>query len=494
MTETKNRMQSRKRPSAIDWAKCCIYIALFLAFLYWVKSWWGLIVVPFIFDAYITRFINWGWWKGLRNKSARTLMAWVDALVFALIAVYFLNQFFVQNFVIPSSSLEKTLLTGDYLLVSKVAYGPRIPQTPLSMPLVQNSLPVLGCKSYLSKPHWDYRRVKGTGHVELNDIVVFNYPSGDTVITNALNQDYYRVVYQVGDEVLTQQLGLSMHFSNQIAELPDYEAQQAAYARLYQAGRDYIAANPSQFGKILSHPTDRRENYVKRCVGLPGQTIQVRDNRIYLDGKLNPEPENAQYSYFVTFNHYPSETLIRELGITQEDLSEMLQGEGLTFVMPLTEKVKQTLMADHDLVASIHPVQPASDWLYPLNKPTGWTTADYGPLWIPKRGATLKLDLDNLPFYERCIRVYEGNDLQVRGGKIYINGAEAKSYTFRLDYYWMEGDNRDCSADSRFWGFVPEDHIVGKPLFVWLSLNKDYGWTNGKIRWNRLFMNVSHIR
>ncbi|MBR1889640.1 MAG: S26 family signal peptidase [Alloprevotella sp.] len=494
MTETTSKATEQKGPSRKDWAKFGIYTVLYLAFLYWVKSWWGLIIVPFIFDAYITRYIKWGWWKNLRNKSARTVMAWIDALVFALIAVYFLNQFFIQNFVIPSSSLEKTLLTGDYLLVSKVAYGPRIPQTPLSMPLMQNINPLTGGKSYLAKPHWDYRRVKGTGHVELNDIVVFNYPAGDTVITRMLDQDYYRVVYQVGDEILTQELGLPNHFSTGIALMPDYESQQAAYQRIYQAGRNYVAAHPEEFGKIISHPADRRENYVKRCVGLPGQTLEVRNNRIYLDGKMNPEPEHAQYSYFVKFRQYPYETLVRELGITQEDLSVPLMGADYTFIMPLTEHVRSVLASNPDLVESIQPVQPAAEWLYPQNKPTGWTTANYGPLWIPKRGATLQLSLENLPFYERCIRVYEENDLQVRDGKIFINGKEAQSYTFRLDYYWMEGDNRDNSADSRFWGFVPEDHVVGKPLFVWLSLDQDYGWTDGKIRWNRLFKNVSHIK
>ena len=164
--------------------KAAIAIVLYLLFLYWVGSWWGLIVVPFIFDVYVTKKIKWGWWKNLKNRTARSIMAWVDAIVFALVAVYFLNQFFVQNFVIPSSSLEKTLLTGDYLLVSKVSYGPRIPQTPLSMPLVQHTLPIINTKSYLETPHWDYRRVKGFGEPEINDIVVFNYPSGDTVAVN----------------------------------------------------------------------------------------------------------------------------------------------------------------------------------------------------------------------------------------------------------------------------------------------------------------------
>lgn len=162
--------------------------------------------------------------------------------------------------------------------------------------------------------------------------------------------------------------------------------------------------------------------------------------------------------------------------------------------MPLTRKVKEALSHLPAYVASIKPAEPTADWLYPQNMVKNWTTANYGPLWIPKKGATVQLNLQNLPIYERPIRVYEGNDLQVRGGKIYINGKPATSYTFKLDYYWMMGDNRDNSADSRFWGFVPEDHIVGKPLFIWLSLDDDYGWTDGHVRWNRIFKNVSNIK
>ncbi len=483
---------AKKKPS---WTKFAVWTVVWLAFCAWVQSWWGLLVVPFIFDAYVTRKINWGWWKSLRNRTARTVMAWVDAIVFALVAIYFINQFFFQNFVIPSSSLEKTLLTGDYLLVSKLAYGPRIPQTPLSMPLMQHTVPLLGCKSYLEHPHWDYRRVKGLGKVELNDIVVFNYPSGDTVAAQAQNQDYYSLVYQIGEQVLMSQEGASP--AAQLTPTTPYEAQQAVFARIYAAGRAFISDNETEFGRILSRPTDRRENYVKRCVGLPGQTLEIRNNIIYLDGKANPEPENVQYAYNVTWKAGLSPDEIRDLGITQEDLGlgdeEGFGGMANPVRMPLTKRTLSYLQR-HPEAAQVAPAAPVGNWLFPLNKAKTWTTANYGPLWIPKRGAKLRLTPDNLPIYERCIRVYEGNTLEVRGGKIYINGKATDSYTFKLDYYWMMGDNRDNSADSRFWGFVPEDHIVGKPLFIWLSTDKDYGWLHGHIRWGRLFKNVSHIK
>lgn len=490
--QTENKKYTNK--PLTKWLKFGVYTFLWLAFCYWVGSWWGLIVVPFIFDAYITKRIKWGWWKTLRNTTARAAMAWVDAIVFALVAIYFLNQFFFQNFVIPSSSLEKTLLTGDYLLVSKLSYGPRIPQTPLSMPLVQHTIPGLECKSYLEHPHWDYRRVKGFGDVELNDIVVFNYPSGDTVALNAQGQDYYGLVYQIGEQVLMQQNGVSP--VGGLTPQTPYEQQQAVYAKIYEAGRAYVEANEEEFGKIVARPTDRRENYVKRCVGLPGQTLQIKNNIIYLDGKANPEPENVQYAYNVTWLSGLSPDEIKELGITQEDLGlgeeSQLENTKPYVRMPLTNNVKKYITAHN--AAKVEQAQPIANWLYPLNMAKTWTTANYGPVWIPKKGATLQLTLQNLPVYERCIRVYEGNDLQVRGGYIYINGKAANSYTFKLNYYWMMGDNRDNSADSRFWGFVPEDHVVGKPLFVWLSLDKDYGWGKGHVRWNRIFKNVNHIK
>ena len=486
----------------MPYVKFALYLIPYLAFLYWVESWWGLIVVPFIFDICFTKKIKWGWWKEPEvGPATRFIMSWVDAIVFALIGVYFLTQFFFQNFVIPSSSLEKTLLTGDYLLVSKLAYGPRIPQTPLTMPMTQHTLPIINCKSYLEYPHWDYRRVKGLGNVEVNDIVVFNYPAGDTVALAQQNQDYYRLAYQIGDQLLGTQTADTTSIFPQTIVIPatasllpetSYEEQQRIYNNVYAAGTAYMRQHPEEFGEITSRPTDRRENYVKRCVGLPGQTLQIKNDTVYLDGKPNPEPENVQYAYEVTFKQDLPDELKRELGITEEDL--YAQRNGNTVWMPLTHKVRKKLEARKDIVASIARAVPDAGWLYPQNMAKDWTTANYGPLWIPKKGETLRLTLANLPIYERPIRVYEGNSLVVRGGKIYINGKAADSYTFKMDYYWMQGDNRDNSADSRFWGFVPEDHIVGKPLFIWISLDPDYGLFDGKMRWSRFFKWVGDIK
>ena len=478
----------------VQWTKFIIVLAVYLLFLFWVKSWLGLIVVPFIYDVYITKKIRWQWWKDA-ERPVRFIMSWVDALVFALVAIYFINQFFFQNYVIPSSSLEKSLLTGDYLFVSKVSYGPRIPQTPLTMPLTQHTMPLVNVKSYIEWPHWDYRRVKGLGNVELNDIVVFNYPAGDTICSEPEYgaQDFYQMAYSFGYQIWEQERTDSFNINNL-----NRQQQYDLFKDIYAKGRRYIENNPNTFGKISSRPTDRRENYVKRCVGLPGQTLQIKNRIIYLDGKPNKEPDQVQYTYKLEFQHGVStfdlmeryDDLLKKLNISQEDLASM----NTLGVIPLTRNAVQELKKHKEIVKSITLNTDAEVGdLYPLNVVTGWTRDNYGPVWIPKKGATIDLNMDNIAVYERPIKVYEGNELEVKNGQIYINGKLAKQYTFKMDYYWMMGDNRHNSADSRYWGFVPEDHIVGKPIFVWWSSDPDRHGFNG-IRWSRIGKIVDNIK
>ena len=466
----------------VQWTKFIVVLVLYLLFLYWVKSWWGLLVIPFIFDVYITKKIKWQWWKEA-EKPVKFVMSWVDALVFALVAVYFINQFFFQNYVIPSSSLEKSLLTGDYLFVSKVSYGPRIPQTPLTMPLTQHTLPVVECKSYLEWPHWDYRRVKGLGPIQLNDIVVFNYPAGDTLCLAPQYQafDYYQMCYGIGYQLYPNRpnpdsLSADLRFKY--------------FDAIYEAGRQAIRQNQVEYGEIITRPADRRENYVKRCVGLPGQTLQIKNRIVYLDGKANKEPENVQYTYYVRLKQSLPEELMEELGISMEDLTSL----NTVGYLPLTKHAVEVLQGRKDLVESIRLNTDANELeIYPLNGNKHWTRDNYGPVWIPKKGEKIALTMDNIAIYERPIKVYEGNDLEIKDGKILINGQEAKEYTFKMDYYWMMGDNRHNSADSRYWGFVPEDHIVGKPIFIWWSSDPDRHGISG-IRWSRLGRIVDNIK
>ena len=486
-----------------QWIKLGIVTVLYLLFLLWVKSWLGLIVLPFIFDAYITKLIPWGWWRKSENRTVRGIMSWVDAIVFALVAVYFVNIYVFQNYQIPSSSLEKSLLVGDYLYVSKLSYGPRVPNTPLSMPLTQHTMPLLNCKSYLDWPHWKYKRVPGLGQVKLGDIVVFNFPAGDTVALNHQMEDFYSLAYREGRRLYPNPVNMDSLSRRE---------QRMVYDLYYTKGSALIRSNPQVYGEVITRPVDRRENYVKRCTGLPGDTLQIIGGQVYLNGQAMTNPKDMQFNYFVqTTGPLISEDMFRQLGISRDDQwliadgvndggnDAFLASLGLNprdpsgkplpvYHLPLTQAMLDALNGNKKLVNRIvrEPADLGGD-VYPMNLYTGWTRDDYGPLWIPRKGATITLTEDNLPLYERCIRAYEGNTLEQREDGIYINGEKTDTYTFRMDYYWMMGDNRHNSLDSRYWGFVPEDHVVGKPIVVWLSLDKDRDWLDGKVRWNRLF-------
>ncbi len=430
------------------WWRFGIVAVIYVLWTIWMGNPWLLLGLLLLGDIYLTQFIPWGAWKGMKNKTLRTIMSWVDAIVYALVLVYFLFLFIGQNYQIPSSSLEKSLLTGDFLWVNKVTYGPRVPQTPLHFPLAQNTLPILNCKSYIDHPQLEYHRLKGLRNVERMDIVVFNFPAGDTVATKMPNPDYYTLCQE--------------------------------------RGRDVVRNNKDVFGDIIYRPVDRRDNYVKRCLGLPGETLQIRDGIVYVNGKAVPQPKNVQYFYYVeTDGTFIDEELYDELGISMDDR----HAQGNQYILPLTADMKKTLQSKPwvKMVERIQPNPEESLVTYPVGVDYGWTHANYGPIWIPKKGAKVDLTLQNLPLYERCIKNYECNDLEVKNGQIFINGKPATSYTFKMDYYWMQGDNRDNSLDSRYWGFVPEDHIVGTPSIILISFDKDHRLLDGGIRWNRIF-------
>jgi len=492
--------EEQKEKRTHNWITFTIVTTLYLCFLYWVESWWGLLLVPLLFDKHITHYIHWGNWRNIKNPLLRFILSWVDAIVFAVIALYFVNTYVFQNYQIPSSSLEKTMLVGDYLYVSKVSYGPRKPMTPIHLPFVQNRLPVFNCNSYLSWPKWKYDRIKGFGQVKRNDIVVFNFPAGDSVAVNRAMTDLYSLSYNIGKSMYPT--------PNQFDTLDTY-SQSLYFKKTYAAGRKVINNSPNIYGKVLYRPVDRRENYVKRCVGIPGDTLQIKKGIIYIDGKPEKTPEGVQMNYFVQTQgmHIP-QSIFRKLEISKDDEMLMstangwdtafkelglnkLDGNNIiapVYHLPLTQKMLQTLRANKALISKIvmEPEEFAGD-LYPINMVKKWNRNNYGPIWIPEKGKTIVLTADNLPIYSRCIEAYEGHELELKKDGIYIDGQKENRYTFHLNYYWMMGDNRHNSADSRYWGFVPEDHIVGKPIVVWLSLDKDRSWFDGHIRFNRFF-------
>ena len=490
MTSEEKKPQSfreRLQQKPKQWIKVAVWCLIYILFICWVGNFWWLLLLPIIFDAFITKYIRWTWWKSTKNKTLLSVFSWIDAIVFALVAVYFINTYLFQNYQIPTSSLEKTLLVGDFLFVSKASYGPRVPNTPLSFPLVQHTFPIINTKSYIEKPQWEYRRLKGFDSIKRNDIVVFNFPTGDTVAVKKQNPDYYTSCYEEGRQIIRQRGDQHQYTGKEIMAI----------------GAKVVRSNKSEYGDIVYRPVDRRENYVKRCVGLPGDILEIRDNKIYIDGQPEEKHAGVQHNYFVqTDGTRLSETIIRKLGISNEDNNtvgnpQLLMALGLksdmpAYHFPLTEEMYNNLQK----VKGVTKIQIEPEWLYdsevyPLGGGTGWTRDNYGPIYIPQRGTTMDLTLENLPVYERIISVYENNKLDVRDSVIYINDKAATDYTFKMDYYWMMGDNRHKSADSRYWGFVPEDHVVGRPVFVWLSLDKDKSWFGGKIRWNRFFKDAS---
>ena len=483
-------MKDRFDKPVSSWIKFGVWATIYILFIIWVGNYWWLLLLPFIFDVFITKFIPWTFWQKTKNKTLYKIFSWIDAVVFALIAVYFLNLYLFQNYKIPSSSLEKTLLVGDFLLVSKASYGPRIPNTPLSAPLVQHTFP-WGGKSYIENPQWEYRRLKGLTTVKRGDIVVFNFPTGDTVPERIANPDYYTLVFNEGVQALVNQ-GVSPY---------DIFARASFFrSKIEQLGRDRLYSNKDIYGDIVWRPVDRRENYVKRCVGLPGDKFQIIDNQIYIDDEPLEDRAGIQYNYYLqTDGTALTQEFFDKLEISRDDIhlaqylpendTNLMQKFDLTreiWDLPMTKEVFQKVKGLSYVKVLARKPAYQFDRVFPLYADYGWNRDNFGPVVIPHKSATVQLNLSNLPLYEQIIRNYERNSLEVRDEKIFINGVEADSYTFKMDYYFMMGDNRHNSADSRYWGFVPEDHIVGRPLFIWLSLDKDKGWFSGKIRFSRI--------
>ena len=407
-----------------------------------------------IFDMYITGKVHWAFWKKKNPVDGKQtkVVEWVDAIIFAVIAATFIRLFFIEAYTIPTSSMEKSMMVGDYLFVSKTAYGPKLPNTPVAFPFVRHTMPfTASTPSFSEIIHNPYKRLAGFNKVKNDDVVVFNFPEGDSVATNMQDRSYYEMV------------------------------------RSY--GRERVISDKRSFGDIIYRTVDKRENYIKRCIAIAGDSLKIVNGQVFVNGKAEKEIPGIQYKYLITIQgNSLNSSAMDKLDITPEDI----EGSGSRMVLSLTTEKYKVLDAMKFITSKERVTWPKEDRdpnIFPSNAQYTWNLDNFGPLWIPKKGVTVQLTTKNLPLYQRIISVYEENKLDLKNGEIYINGAVAKEYTFKMDYFWMMGDNRYNSADSRYWGFVPEDHVVGKASFVWLSLDKNKTFL-GKIRWNRFFMGV----
>jgi signal peptidase I len=383
---------------------------------------------------------------------------WVDAAVFAIVAATLIRTFVFEAYTIPTSSMEKTLLVNDFLFVSKLSYGPRIPNTPLSLPFIHATLPGSLNKSYSELVKIPYRRWFASP-VQRNDVVVFNFPAGDTMI----NREEY------------------------LSAVPYYDVCLSEGRGNMDIGRQVVLSNPDTY-PIVVRPVDKRENYVKRCVAIAGDTISVREGILYVGNEkafVSPT-SSTYYTVSVEKNVVLGEERLRDLGIrlNMEDNSPDLYTRDSVYKINLTleeleilKKIPGIRSVEREIIGA------PENGVMPNNDSFQWSRDSFGPLWIPKKGVSIPLTKENRILYKRAIAVYENNQWEEKDGKVFLNGVQADTYTFKMNYYWMMGDNRHKSQDSRFWGFVPEDHIVGKPVIIWLS-------TENGIRWNRLFKRI----
>ncbi|MGM0479603.1 MAG: signal peptidase I [Bacteroidota bacterium] len=478
-----------------------------------------------------------------RKKGKKTIVKeWGDSILFALIAASIIRTYVFEPFQIPTGSMEKTLLVGDFLFVNKLAYGPKVPVTPLSFPLVHNTIPWVNVKSYTSLEKLEYTRLPGWASVDNYDVVVFNYPSGDTAVydprmpNGLMGHDYHGIVNTEARRLYEQSIdrstlpNRSQLLQKRRKELKlQYEGEaldsvmqvetenlernierkvNEIYADFIEnhkewkdRAREEIAVNKRTYsnneGKMIHHygvidrPVDKRENYIKRCIGIAGDSIEIRDAQVYVNGDPAPIFPHQNLQYEVKNLRLPSPRVAKSK-YDMELNRDYYQGRN---IMNLTAQQKEKLKKNYPKATFelVNPQRKSVDQMsnreladnlsyYPKSFDHHNTVANFEKFWIPEKGATIELNAHNVAWYKRVITAYEGHTFSERDGEYLIDGEPASTYTFELDYYWMMGDNRYNSADSRVWGFVPEDHIVGRASMVWFSKHPVDG-----VRWNRIF-------
>ena len=401
-----------------------IFTIAWSLFVYVLEGEWLYFIPLIVGDILFWETLNYKFWKKREKKPKKKkseVRSWIDAIGFAVIAATLLRTFLIEAYTIPTSSMEKSMLIGDFLFVSKVAYGPRVPMTPIAFPLVHHTMPIGNGKSYTEAVQLPYHRMKGLGEIKRNDCVVFNWPA-----------------------------------------------------------------------ETLGRPVDKKENYVKRCVGVPGDKIELINAQLMVNDAPQEEPEGMKKQW-----HYNVSTkgtgLNPNILYEKYDITEGGYGRNKNeYNLTLTNESRDAIQNFTNVTSVKRQYEKGgiyADYIFPHDKNFKWNVDNFGPITVPAAGETVSITTENLSIYKDIIERYENNKLEVVAGEIYINDKVATTYTFAMDYFWMMGDNRHNSADSRFWGFVPENHIVGKALFVWMSWDKNAKGLN-KIRWNRLFSSV----
>jgi signal peptidase I len=438
------------RVSKNRFTRLFFFSILYVLWVLWLGHLWLLAGLLIIADIHLTHFVNWRFWRkrkppGEKHKLSTEL---IDSLIIAVILAIFIRTFFLEAYTIPTSSMEKTLNVGDYIFVSKVRFGPRLPMTPITIPFTHNVMPfTVNTNSFVTWITFPYRRLSGFSSIRNFDVVVFNYPEGDSVIKNLPDKSYYQMVRQYG--------------------------------------REYVKNNY----EILERPVDKRDNYMKRVIGLPGDTVHIVHGRAFINNKPEPLALGSQYNYSLKAKGTHNDTVLFEkLGVSLYDVN--YNAYNSIYSIPLTRQMYHTLVDSNYFKAIVRyeNIDPSSvnNQIFPFDERYFWTEDNFGPLIVPRKERSVILTDENLPLYRRIISTYENNDLKIINDSIFINDTLVHSYTFKMNYYFMLGDNRHNSNDSRYWGFVPENHIIGKATMVWLSLDKNKKWFAG-IRWNKMF-------
>ncbi len=435
-----------------NYFKFTLSALLYSVWVMWTGYYWLLTGLIIMADFFIFKLVPWEFWRKIKNKWLRRFFEWLQFFFLALILVMFVRAFFYRSYYIPTDSMENTLLPGDYIFVNKIKYGPRMPMRPLSIPFMHNTIPFgEKKKSYSNKIKIPYQKLPGFSEIKQNDIVVFNFPEGDTILHPFTGHSYY--------------------------------------SEIRKWGRKYVH---DKF-EIRTHPIVKRENFIKRCVAIPGDVIEIKKGTVFTNNHELNNSGHIKLKYYIKTSAKKVEDLFSD-SIQPVDYKIISHKDNILFESPLSADEMEQLNGHPQVIGIMKHENTnytlSTDKIFPHRHAFKWTEDNFGPLYVPKKGTTIRLSPENLPLYERIIKIYEKNDMEIKKDSVFINGKHTRVYTFKMNYYFLLGDNRHYSLDSRYWGLVPKNHVEGKAEFIWFSFQWDKTAKNGKIRWNRMLKKI----